>query len=202
MALPNLLTILRLLLAVPLFVLITRATPAALDAGVVLFLVIGATDVLDGLLARRSARVSRLGRVLDPLSDKVIICGALIFLIDAPGGPRFGVRAWMVVTIVIREFAATSIRALVEGLGSRYPANIGGKVKMFCESLAVAAILVAKAHFAQAEGWRRLTAILVAVAVAVTVFTGVLGIIRALPHLRRAERDVEASHLSADVKPP
>src|SRR5580700_11211087 len=95
--LPNQLTAARFVLAILLFGLI--------EAGlwivcIVVFAVAAVTDWLDGYLARRQGLVSTLGRNLDPLVDKVLICGAFIFLVPVPGA---GVAAWMVTLVVARE---------------------------------------------------------------------------------------------------
>lgn len=178
-------------LAVPFFFLITRGQVWGYDAALLLLVIIGATDLLDGFLARRYAHVSRFGRVLDPLSDKIIVCGALVFLLDVPDRPEFGIRPWMVVAIIIREFIVTSIRALVEGMGKGYPANIGGKLKMALESLTIAAVLAGKGRLAAMPDWRQVTTVLMWVTVLVAVFTGLYSVFGSLPQLRQAEREVE-----------
>ena len=95
--LPNQLTFLRLLLAVAMFCLI--AWEQYLGA-FVLFLIASGTDWLDGYFARKYGQVTTLGRILDPFADKVIICGAFIYMValpemqDVPGGRSAGSLAW------------------------------------------------------------------------------------------------------------
>jgi CDP-diacylglycerol--glycerol-3-phosphate 3-phosphatidyltransferase len=83
-----------------------------------LFLIASITDYFDGYLARRNRSVSDLGKILDPLADKLMIIAVLIMLtaMDRPGEPS--VPAWLVVIIIARESAVTVIRgiALSEGI--------------------------------------------------------------------------------------
>ena len=71
----------------------------------VLFLLAAATDWLDGYLARSRNLVTQLGRILDPLADKIIICGTFVFLSANAGS---GVPAWMTVVVICRELMAVS----------------------------------------------------------------------------------------------
>src|SRR5205814_7422666 len=97
--LPNQLTASRFVLAIVLFILIeVRLWLACLGV----FVLAAFTDWLDGYLARRQGLVSTLGRNLDPLVDKVLVCGAYIFLL--PEGTRNGwLQSWMVTVVVARE---------------------------------------------------------------------------------------------------
>src|SRR6516225_3281232 len=97
--LPNQLTAARLGLAIVLFFLI--AGESWLWCGLV-FAVASGTDWLDGYLARRQGLSSALGRVFDPLVDKVLICGAFIFLLGV-SAEAAGLRPWMVTVVVARE---------------------------------------------------------------------------------------------------
>src|SRR3989304_1473760 len=88
--LPNRITLARLGLAVAFFVLLSQysqRSPKAwmLDLAVVMFIVAAATDIVDGYIARKRGLVTPLGRVLDPLVDKVLVCGAFILFV----GPGF-----------------------------------------------------------------------------------------------------------------
>ncbi len=137
--LPNQLTALRFVLALVLFALI--AAEAWLSC-LVVFLLAALTDWLDGYLARVRNLGSALGRNLDPLVDKVLLCGAFIFLL--PLGHKEGWLApWMVAVIVIRELAITSLRSYLESLGAKFGADWLGKVKMVLQCAAVIAIFVA-----------------------------------------------------------
>src|SRR5450631_4222165 len=95
--LPNQLTAGRLVLGIILFVLIEYDQWLW---SIVVFALAAFTDWLDGYIARLQGLTSTLGRNLDPLVDKVVICGAYIFLLRYPGS---GLTPWMVVVVVARE---------------------------------------------------------------------------------------------------
>src|SRR5581483_8450845 len=108
--LPNGLTLARLALAFVLFALISFE---AWGWALLVFLVAAFTDWLDGYLARVQNLTSALGRNLDPLVDKVLLCGAFIFLL--PRGAEQGWLApWMVTLVVARELIITSLRTYLE----------------------------------------------------------------------------------------
>jgi CDP-diacylglycerol--glycerol-3-phosphate 3-phosphatidyltransferase len=109
------------------------------------------TDILDGYLARKRGQVTPLGRVLDPLVDKVLICGAFIIFagpsfIDVDGANATRVSAWMVVVIVGRELLVTGLRGFNEAQGKAFGASLHGKLKMWMQSIAAPAILLLIAH--------------------------------------------------------
>lgn len=121
---PNLLSLARIPLAVVLFACIAyQAWPAAL----VVFLVASATDWLDGWWARQYGPLTLVGRTLDPLTDKVLVCGTFIYLLPEPGA---GLDPWMVVVVVGRELVVTGVRGMVEAAGKKFGADWFGKLKM------------------------------------------------------------------------
>ena len=134
--LPNQLTAARFVLAIVLFVLIEFHLWIAC---VIVFTVAAITDWLDGYLARKLNLGSTLGRNLDPLVDKVLVCGAYIFLQSAPDS---GIVAWMVTLVVARELIITGLRSFVEGLGANFGADWLGKLKMVLQCGALIAIFV------------------------------------------------------------
>jgi CDP-diacylglycerol---glycerol-3-phosphate 3-phosphatidyltransferase len=138
--LPNQLTAARFLLGILLFILIATASWLAC---LVVFAVAAVTDWLDGYLARKQGITSTLGRNLDPLVDKVLICGAYIFLLPYSAGPDgHWLEPWMVTVIVARELIITSLRSFVENRGARFGADWLGKVKMGLQCAALIAIFV------------------------------------------------------------
>jgi len=143
--LPNQLTAARLVLAVVLFGFI--AFGGWLWCLVVFALAV-VTDALDGYLARRQGLTSTLGRNLDPLVDKVLICGAYIFLL--PHGMAAGaglkeawLQPWMVTLIVSRELIITSLRSFLENQGVTFGADWLGKIKMILQCAALFSIFIA-----------------------------------------------------------
>jgi CDP-diacylglycerol--glycerol-3-phosphate 3-phosphatidyltransferase len=142
--LPNTLTVSRIFV-VPLLVVVLL-TPFSEDwfgvprhvLGVTLFLGAAFTDYLDGQIARRRQQVSRLGQLLDPIADKLLISAALISLVENQLAP-----AWAVVVIVGREFAVTGLRSIAATEGVIIPASRMGKLKMFAQVVTVALLIVA-----------------------------------------------------------
>ncbi len=137
-SLPNQLTAGRVVLAVILFVLITLELWAWC---LVVFALAALTDWLDGYIARLNKQTSALGRSFDPLADKVLICGAYIFLLKL-SAERTGLTPWMVTLVVARELIVTSLRTYLENFGSHFGADWLGKLKMGLQCAAVIAIFV------------------------------------------------------------
>ncbi len=142
--LPNLLSLFRIAIIPVLVYLLTFTDPFYALLAAALFLLASLTDYLDGYLARRHRTVSNLGKILDPLADKLMIVAALIMLaaMDRAGEP--GVPGWLVVIIVARESGVTLLRgiALTEGIVMESEAL--GKYKLILQSIAVFSLLV---HF-------------------------------------------------------
>jgi CDP-diacylglycerol--glycerol-3-phosphate 3-phosphatidyltransferase len=122
----NQLTASRLVLAVVLFVLI--AMHAWLWC-IIVFAVAAATDWFDGYLARKQGLTSTLGRVFDPLVDKVLVGGAFIFLLGLPHD-QTGILPWMVTVVVARELIINALRNYLESQGVVFGADWLGKLKM------------------------------------------------------------------------
>jgi CDP-diacylglycerol--glycerol-3-phosphate 3-phosphatidyltransferase len=135
--LPNQLTGARFFLALVLFVLIAREGQWLWCTAV--FALAAATDWLDGYLARKQGLTSTLGRILDPLVDKVLICGAYIFLLTVKDS---GLVPWMVTVVVARELVITSLRSFVENRGANFGADWLGKLKMGLQCAALIAVFV------------------------------------------------------------
>jgi len=103
------------------------------------FIVSALADILDGWLARRGQQVTRIGKLLDPLADKLIISTALIVLVATARIP--GWATWMVVVIVGRELAVTGLRGLASSQGQVMAASGFGKLKAFSQNCAIGALL-------------------------------------------------------------
>ncbi|MHC4877333.1 MAG: CDP-diacylglycerol--glycerol-3-phosphate 3-phosphatidyltransferase [Planctomycetota bacterium] len=166
--LPNLITLSRLVLAFVLFGLISYE--GFWVTASILFVVAATTDAIDGYLARRNGQVTTLGRILDPFVDKIIICGAFIFLLQRPD--RSGVNAWMVTAVVGREMFVTGLRSFLEQAGKDFSAVWIGKVKMVLQCVAVTvALLTLSPDFR--EGWMlRGRDVVLWIAVGITVYSG------------------------------
>src|SRR5712691_7236302 len=138
--LANQLTAGRLVLAIVLFVLIVLN----LWIGCILvFAAAAVTDWLDGYLARKQGLSSTLGRVLDPLVDKVLICGAYVFLLPYGNAAGEGWLApWMVTVVVAREMVITSLRSFLENRGAVFGADWLGKLKMGLQCAALFSVFI------------------------------------------------------------
>jgi CDP-diacylglycerol---glycerol-3-phosphate 3-phosphatidyltransferase len=139
---PNLLSLFRILIIPVLVYLLTFPDRwSSLLAGA-LFLVASVTDYFDGYLARRNKSVSDVGKILDPLADKLMVASALIMLaaIDRPQEPS--VPAWLVVLVLARETAVTVLRGIALSEGIVIQAETLGKYKFILQAYAVVGLLV------------------------------------------------------------
>lgn len=141
--LPNILTLSRLGLALILFYLISEANWLA---ALTVFICAAITDWLDGYLARRQGLTSVFGRNLDPLVDKVLVCGAFIFLLPIP---ESALSAWMVTVVVARELIVTGLRSFFESRGVAFGADMMGKIKMVLQCATLIVIFIALASTAE-----------------------------------------------------
>ncbi|HBI46134.1 MAG TPA: CDP-diacylglycerol--glycerol-3-phosphate 3-phosphatidyltransferase [Planctomycetales bacterium] len=177
--LPNQLTLSRFGMAVLLFVLISYQFWACC---LIVFVVAAITDWLDGYLARRWKMGTALGRNLDPLADKVLNCGAFIFLL--PLGQAGGwLLPWMVAVIVLRELIITSLRSFMETAGSKFGADWLGKIKMVLQCAALVAIFILLTPHEPSPTWTAvywLTVVLVYGTVITTLLSGVQYLWRAV----------------------
>jgi CDP-diacylglycerol--glycerol-3-phosphate 3-phosphatidyltransferase len=139
---PNLLSLFRILIIPVLVYLLTYTDRVSGLLATLLFLLASVTDYFDGYLARRHRSVSDLGKILDPLADKLMVASALIMLaaMDRPNQPS--VPAWMVVVILARESAVTVIRGIALTEGIVMQAEALGKYKFILQSFAVCGLLV------------------------------------------------------------
>jgi len=133
---PNALCGIRLLMAIAVGLLIESAR---FPSAALFFVIAVLTDALDGWWARRFNQVTKLGRILDPFVDKIIITAALVALAGTDGSQ---VRPWMVTLILGREFLVTSLRAMIEGAGGDFSARWLGKLKMIVQCVAVVSSLI------------------------------------------------------------
>ena len=145
---PNLVTIARLALSIVLFVLLAQEEFAA---SLAVFAVAAGTDWVDGYWARKYGQVTQLGRVLDPFADKLIVCGAFVFLAGGPqlidGTIASGIPAWVAVLVMARELGVTALRSFIEAGGGDFSAKWAGKWKMLLQCLAIGWSLVRLFYF-------------------------------------------------------
>ncbi len=147
MNLPNALTLGRIfLIPFVVVVLLTRQMHNWAFWGSGLFLAAALTDLFDGYLARRRKQVTTLGRLLDPIADKLLISSALISLVQLRIAP-----AWMVVIIIGREFAVSGLRSIAASEGFSIDVSTLGKGKMVVQVIAVAGLILGN----ELGGWMR-----------------------------------------------
>jgi CDP-diacylglycerol--glycerol-3-phosphate 3-phosphatidyltransferase len=133
---PNLLSLARIPLAVGVFACIVHQ---AWLVGLLLFVVATATDWVDGWWARKYGPLTLVGRNLDPLADKILVCGVFIYLIPVESA---GILPWMVVVVIGRELAVTAIRGIVEATGQKFGADWFGKLKMGLQCAVLIGVLL------------------------------------------------------------
>lgn len=134
---PNLITVIRILL-IPLFVAVfTSPTPNRSLSAACIFMFAACTDFLDGYLARRTGQVTLLGKLLDPIADKLLVLSALILLVNVNR-----VSALIAILIIAREVTVTGIRALAAGEGLVISAEKMGKYKMVLQILGITFLIL------------------------------------------------------------
>jgi len=138
--LPNTITMIRAAV-VPVLLLLPWVAGSRFGSELLAWLFIAAalTDLLDGWLARRGQMVTRFGKLLDPLADKLLVAAALIVLLEADRIPRWGVP--MVVVIIGRELAVSGLRGLATSEGQILAAAWAGKLKTLLQNIAIGALL-------------------------------------------------------------
>ena len=150
MNLPNALTLARIFL-VPIVVAVLLTLEIRVWAfwGAGLFLAAALTDLLDGYLARRRKQVTTIGRLLDPIADKLLISSALIALVELKIA-----LAWMVAIIVGREFVVSGLRSIAAHEGFSIDVSTLGKGKMVTQVAAVVGLILGSKY----GGWVQSTA--------------------------------------------
>ena len=194
--LPNALTVLRLVL-VPVFIVLgLQQSWSALWAAFVVFAVAAITDRFDGELARSWGQITDFGRIADPIADKALtLCG--FGLLSYQGFLPW----WLTILIAVRELGITAMRTFFLRRGVVVSANQAGKLKTFMQMVALGMLLIPWAHFTamnEANEWWvviliRLGQIFAGVALALTLYSGVMYVIDGVRLMRGSSTgDVEA----------
>jgi len=148
---PNVLTIARLILCLVMFAAFVAMAPAALGGTapvdpkiltwtiVISFVVAAVTDFLDGYLARRWEVVSMAGAILDPIADKVLVCGAILGLCALTSSPDLLLAGGL---ILFREFSVSALREVLAPKGIKLPVTFLAKTKTTLQLVALAALMV------------------------------------------------------------
>ncbi len=134
---PNSLTLFRIFL-VPLLVVVLLTKFSGREyAGLAIFLLAAITDFFDGWIARRYNQMTRLGALLDPIADKLLVSAAFISLVELQLA-----KAWMVVIIIGREFAVSGLRSIAAQQGVTIAASPLGKGKMVSQIVAISLLIL------------------------------------------------------------
>lgn len=140
MNLPNKLTVLRVCM-IPFFVVMLLLNGGENQTyryiAAVIFIVASLTDMLDGKIARKYNLVTNFGKFMDPLADKLLVCSALICLVDLKQLP-----AWMVIVIISREFIISGFRLVASDNGVVIAASYWGKFKTTFQMLMIIVLLL------------------------------------------------------------
>ena len=137
--LPNSLTLLRIFLVPFLVVVLLTKFSGSEFVGLGIFLFAAITDFLDGYFARRFNKMTRLGALLDPIADKLLMTAAFISLVELD--PKH-VPAWMIVIIIGREFAVSGLRSIASQQGVTIAASPLGKTKTISQVVAISLLIV------------------------------------------------------------
>jgi CDP-diacylglycerol--glycerol-3-phosphate 3-phosphatidyltransferase len=173
--LPNILTVLRIMLVPVLVVALLGNTPEGDVLAAVVFALASLTDFVDGYLARARDSVTTFGKLMDPLADKLLVVAALLALVSLNR-----LAAWVAMVIIARELAVTVLRLGASQAGVVVPANMFGKVKTCLQIAAILAVIAVPSN----PLW---VSLLVYLAVLVTVLSGLDFFFGLRRHLQAAQ---------------
>lgn len=146
---PNLITLSRVPALFVVVALVFAGTPGMATAAFVVFVLAGVSDWLDGYLARRYRIVSNFGKLMDALTDKVLVVGLMIaMLVPMPGARDSLLPDWAVFLVLLifsREFLVTGLRLVAASLGRVLAAERTGKIKTVLQLVSVSVLLLAHA---------------------------------------------------------
>jgi len=186
-SIPNILTLARLALTSVFLIMILYSPFAAnkslyLDITFVVFVAAGLTDLIDGFFARKLNVATKFGRMMDPLADKALVCGAFICfaLIGEPklfdlNRASLSLIHWLVVGILVaREAYVTTLRHIAEAHGVNFAATFSGKTKMLVQCFAIGTVIIKMAHVRTAMWGYWFTTVTLAIMLIVTVISGLM----------------------------
>jgi CDP-diacylglycerol--glycerol-3-phosphate 3-phosphatidyltransferase len=173
----NRLTLSRLVLTVVFVAALSSSWPYARTAALIVFLLAGLTDFVDGEIARRYGTVTNFGKLMDPLVDKIMMAAAFISLV-----PLKAVPAWAATTVVARDFLITGLRLMASAKGQILPAESLGKQKTSWQVITIIFFLgllsISELRYATEssgwwfKAWHEAGPVLVWITIALTVYSG------------------------------
>ncbi len=137
MNLANKITIARIFLVPVFMIFLLSKMPYGITIAAIIFIIAALTDSLDGYIARSRNQVTKLGKFMDPLADKLLVTAALVSLVQMGTLP-----AWIVVTIISREFIVSVFRAIAAAEGIVIAASPWGKAKTVSQIVAIISLLL------------------------------------------------------------
>ena len=174
----NRLTLGRLLLTVVFVAALNSSWQYGRTLALIIFLLAGITDFVDGEIARRYGVVTNFGKLMDPLVDKIMVAAAFISLV-----PLKAVPAWAATTVVARDFLITGLRMMATARGEILPAEMLGKQKTSWQVVTVifflALLSLSELRYASEtstwwlRAWNQGGPVLVGITVALTIFSAV-----------------------------
>ena len=172
----NRLTLSRLLLTVIFVAALNSSWPYGRTVALIVFLLAGVSDFVDGEIARRYGFVTDFGKLMDPLVDKIMVAAAFISLV-----PLKAVPAWAATTVVARDFLITGLRMMATAKGKVLPAEMLGKQKTSWQVVTVifflALLSLNELRYASetsiwwTRAWNQAGPVLVGITVALTIFS-------------------------------
>ena len=164
--LPNSITLIRIAMTPVLVVMLLSPGRGMSLASAIIFILVCATDWLDGYLARKKGKITSLGKFLDPLADKLLITAAFIMLI-----PLGRVPAWAVALMIGREIAVTGLRAIAVDAGVVIAASNLGKLKTVAQIVCLVPLIVHYPWFG--IDFQAIGELLLVAAFALTMWSGI-----------------------------
>ena len=174
----NRLTLGRLALTILFVAALNSSWQYGRTAALLIFLIAGVTDFIDGEIARRYGIITNFGKLMDPLVDKIMVSAAFISLV-----PLKAVPAWAATTVVARDFLITGLRMMASSKGRILPAESLGKQKTSWQIVTIifflALLSIAELHYATEtstwwlRAWGQAGPVLVWITVALTLYSGV-----------------------------
>ncbi len=167
MNVPIALTLVRIVLVPLVIVFLISSDRVHVFIAAVIFVAASLTDWLDGRIARSTNQVTRLGTLLDPVADKLLVAAALVSLVQVDMVP-----AWMALVIIGRELAVTGLRGVALSMGVVVPASRLGKWKTVLQYVALTLLILEKGVPAEFVPFHLVSGIALWIAMGVTVFSG------------------------------
>jgi CDP-diacylglycerol--glycerol-3-phosphate 3-phosphatidyltransferase len=165
---PIALTLVRIVLVPLIIVFLISSSRVHVLIAAVIFVAASLTDWLDGSMARRRNQVTRLGTLLDPVADKLLVAAALVSLVQVDM-----IDAWVAVLIIGRELAVTGLRGVALSMGTVVPASPLGKAKTVSQYVAITVLILEKGSRGEIfDAFHVVAALTLWVAVALTIASG------------------------------